>query len=571
MDYLDALRKANPGQARGLSAAKIILYSTWDTKVLEVFLKGYANQKSLALEIHSNGFGSLLIDLQQFVETEDTDPLTPLIVLLDEEVFLPGLSLRSDAVVVREQLEKSLVEVDTRIHQLVSVLKKITTQRPVLLLDIISPGYPLFPVPSFTESFVATIHSRLHLALSEFSGAHNLHVKILDRSQIWFDLSQSQVLDDRLLFTGGWPFSTLATSRLADVITNILFNPPDLRKLLITDADQTLWQGIVGDDGEDKLSWVQEAATYRFFIYQKTLNLLISEGVLVALVSKNSVESIESALDRPDLVLKKTGLVDKCVSWSPKSKMIAQVLSKTNLLPSAVVFVDDSEFELGEVKAAFPEIKCLKFPDDNSTLRLFLQNLRSSFDTRVITDEDRIRTDSIKHAINFHQESQQAVSLEQYLASLGMCAKMEPIDLNQSERAFQLVNKTNQFNLSGRRFDLMEWRKFLSQKERIAYQLHFHDKYSHYGIVSVLLGANDGFITDWVLSCRVFGRSIEHYILCFLLKRLRRDGINALRLQFKDTGKNNLVHTFLKDHASISGDTWLVDGQRLLPTFISSL
>jgi FkbH-like protein len=569
MDYLTAMQKSRPREMKNLSPMGIALYSNWDSKVLEVFLSAYAIEKGLLLKPEPNGYGSLLMDLERLVENTTADPSIPLIVILDEEVFTPGFSLRSDALLSRERIEKSLSEAESRIQHFTSIITQLASVRRILLLSLPVPGFPLLSTPRWVESRIVLTRHRLGVALSQMQASNPHRITVLDSQQIFDDIPLSQILDDRLLFSGGWPFNVKATDCVAKAITETLLVPMESRKLLITDADQTLWRGVVGDDGADAISWAQEAETYRHFIYQKTLNLFMSEGVLVALASKNSPESLTTALSRSDLILEKKGLASTHASWSPKSEMISAILSKTNLLPSSVVFVDDSEFELGEVQAAFPDIKCLQFPNENSGLRSFLQNLRSSFDTRTVTDEDKARSSSVKHAADFQKNLARTTSVIEYLSSLDMRAKIEPINLERSDRAFQLVNKSNQFNLSGRRFSEIEWKAFVSSTDRTAYQLHFQDKHSDYGVVSVLIANNEGHITDWILSCRVFGRTIEHYMLNVLTQQFQKSGITILQLHYQDTGKNLVTRTFLNDHAKHSNGIWTVDGHTPLTTFVS--
>jgi FkbH-like protein len=572
MDYLTALENAKPRKP-DLPAAEIFLYSHWESKVLEVFLKAYSSDRGKALTVHSNGFGSLLLDLERLVSEEKTHPDVPLVVILDEETLVPGYSLRSDSLLSRERIERSLSEAEELIRRLTAIFLDIAAVRRLVVLPPALPGFPLISVPPFVESSIQKIRSRLHIALLDLQDSQPRRVTILDPAQLWNDLRLSEILDDRLLFSGGWPFSVAATDRMANALWEVIFGAVDSKKLLITDADETLWRGIVGDDGADKISWAQEADTYRFFIYQKTLNLLMSEGVLVALASKNSPESVEAAFKRGDLILNKEGLVCCCASWAPKSEMINNILSETNLLPSSAVFIDDSEFELGEVSAAFPEIRCLKFPDDNSGLRTFLQKIRSSFDTRVVTSEDKNRSQSVKQAAKFKSECHRAGSLEQYLAGLKMQAGIEKIDALKSDRAFQLINKTNQFNLSGRRFDDGAWKALLTAGDHEAYQLRFRDKDADYGIVSVLLMDKQNRVTDWVLSCRVFGRTIEHYMVNFFIRQTGKNGTRPLYFHFKDTGRNQVVRSFLESHASrepgASNNVWKIDCSHPLPSFVS--
>ena len=570
MDYLTALEQSKPRNSGNLPQSQILLFSHWETKTLEVFLKAHAMQLGRALAIQSSGFGSLNMDLERLA-AEPAPPGAPLVLLLDDEMLLPGAALRSDSLPTRESVDSALADAGAGIDRLIGLISKFAGERPVLILPPALPAFPLLSSPAWVASSASRVRNHLKAALLELQAARPNAVAVLDPEQLWNDLAPRQLLDDRLLFTGGWPFGMDATDRLAQAICGTIFPAPEIRKLLITDADQTLWQGLVGDDGAENLRWSQEPETYRFFIYQKTLNLMMSEGVLVAVASKNSPESLQAALGRKDLVLNKAGLVSCSASWLPKSSMIQEILAQTNLLASSVVFVDDSEFELGEVKSAFPPARCIRFPENNGALREFLRELRSSFDTRVVTAEDRTRASSLQQVAAFRAEAARATSFEDYLASLEMKADMEPIEPKGSDRAFQLLNKTNQFNLSGRRFEAAEWESFLAGGDRLAYQLRFRDKNADYGIVSVLLADRQGSVTDWVLSCRVFGRTIEQFMMNRLSSDLLRNGRRAIQLLYKNTGKNHAVRSFLEKLAPDGGTDqgWTVEATQPLTTFVS--
>ncbi len=542
MDYLAALKLANPAEVRDLTPAELLVATRWDPKVLRTYLVAHARLQGRALQITTGNFGDLLLQLEPLRQAPGN---APMLLILDEEDFLPGSSLRSDAHLTRSVIETARNEAGLVLERLISLIRELASGRTVVILPPCLPTFPLLPAPEGTASVAGRLPHQIHLALFDLQASLPRQIHILDPRVLGKDLSPAQWRDDRLLFSGGWPFSKAATDRIAEASTFLLFHPGESKKILITDADHTLWQGIVGDDGVEALSWAQEPDTYRFLIYQKTLNLLISEGILVAVASKNSPENLAAALRRKDLVLDAPKISAQEASWEPKSAMIRRILESVNLLPSAAVFVDDSEFELGEVQQALPGVTCLRFPPDNLQLREFFQKLRGFFDTRVLSKEDAGRAGSLHHTQQFQRNLQDAYGAETYLATLQMRARIEPVPPQASERAFQLLNKTNQFNLCGRRWELPEWNAMLQRKDRFAWQLSFQDRQCDYGIVSILLADDRGCVTDWVLSCRVFSRTIEHYFLSHVLAELKSRGIRELRLHFKDTGKNHAIRTFL--------------------------
>jgi len=572
MDFLIATQKAQRAAAEVDGADEILLYSHWDTRIFEVFLKAHAHDQAHRLRIRSNGFGSLMADLKALGGRNDIPPGIPLLVLIDEEVLLPGFALRSDAVLSRDAIDHSLENFDRSLQDLLSTLEEIASRRAIWIQASPLPAYPLYHAPPGLDTPISRVRHLLRTSLCDLHTRAPQKVQILDSDSLLEEFPLRALRDDRLLFSGGWPFSLEATSRMAEIITQIFFQKPAARKLLVTDADDTLWRGIVGEDGVEGISWTQEPLTYRHFIYQRTLNLLMSEGILVALATRNLKATLDNALARKDLILKKDHLVACRASWSAKSEMLAEILRQVNLLPSAAVFVDNSDFETGEIQRAFPETKCLLFPGDNGGLRGFLGDLRSCFDTRLVTREDRTRSKSIQQAIAFEEGRAASSTLEDYLQSMEMRARIEPLELARSQRAFQLLNKTNQFNLSGRRFEWSEWETLLGSRQNRAYELHFSDRHHDHGIVSVLLLRDGGEISDWVMSCRVFGRTIEHFFLNQLLRRFKQGGGNQLQLLFASTSRNGAIRSFLESLPShrgkACGSKEIVPVEDLLPTYI---
>ncbi len=582
MDYITALQKSHPRLTRDLPAKPLSVYSPWETKTLEIFLKAHAAIAGHRLEIRPSGFGSLWIDLQE-LENSPSEDQPPILLLLDDELFVPGCNLRSDVLLKIQDWEQKITEARERISRLRTILENVSAQRRVIVSPLLADPSPILQRDDITCSLTA-IRGEWHDLIVRLSDSKHIEwVKPPTFSHPMGSISGLKSLDDKLLFQGGWPFTITATAECAALLWNAIQGSSSCepqrtphtpakhsrgnRKLIVTDADGTLWRGIVGDEGVRQVSWAQDAETYRFFIYQNSLNFLMSEGILVALATKNSPEPVSEAFARKDFVLQKENLVSKQISWQPKSEMVREILKETHLLPSAVVFVDDSDFELGEVKTAFPEIQCLKFPGNNVELRPFLNELQLCFERKPLTNEDRKRAFTLLQTIRFQEDLRTTDSLDNYLESLGMRASLERVPANASDRALQLLNKTNQFNLRGHHFTEKEWKALLDSPDRLLFQVSFRDRLADYGIISVLITTPQGCITDWVLSCRVFSRSLEAFILNEILETLGKQGAPELKLCFQSTGRNGPILDFLKRNAEgKSGTEWIV--RKPLPSHV---
>lgn len=334
-------------------------------------------------------------------------------------------------------------------------------------------------------------------------------------------------MDARMELMAGFPYKLPFASDLAQSLARVLWQAPP-KKGLITDLDNTLWAGIVGEVGIDSVSWHQDSHTQIYGLYQQMLGHLASMGVLLGVSSKNEQSTAEAALGRQDLLLDAKSLYPAIANWGPKSASVAQILKAWNISADAVVFIDDSPMELEEVKRAFPEITCLLFngKDPDKTLRLFAE-LRNHFGKPLVVEEDLLRQASIRASAEIREQGDSASSPE-FLATLAGTVTFDWRRNPGDGRALELINKTNQFNLNGKRISEGEWQRYVADENAVCAVISYQDKFGALGRVAVLLGTNEGGklrISHWVMSCRAFSRKIEHHTLEALFGHLDTDRI----------------------------------------------
>jgi len=236
------------------------------------------------------------------------------------------------------------------------------------------------------------------------------------------------------------------------------------------------------------------------------------------------------------------------------------ILKTWNIGPDSVVFIDDSPIEVAEVQQAFPEMECITFPkNDYRSVWDLLKYLRSIFGKGFVGEEDMLRLGSIRNAAVL-QEAGQGGSLEDFLKTSDASITFASGQADGDTRAFELVNKTNQFNLNGRRFSESEWRRFLADPKAFLFTASYKDRYGPLGKVAVIMGTCDARkanVTSWVMSCRAFSRRIEHQCLNFLFEAL---GIDEITFDYEATSRNGpltkffeeLLTTFSTSHVSLT-------------------
>ncbi len=315
--------------------------------------------------------------------------------------------------------------------------------------------------------------------------------------------------------------------------------PPQPKKALITDLDETLWSGVLGDDGPAAVTWDLDHKTQFFALYQQLLNFLADSGTLVGVASKNDLTLVKQVFERSDLVVKPDNLFPIEAHWEAKSLSVARTLETWNIAADSVVFVDDNELELEQLKRAFPGLDCVLFSRDDAQ---FLRDLRDRFGKRDIRQEDVLRSRSLLQG-EVIREAASLNTLDSLLegaeANVTLNWTKEPLDA----RALELVNKTNQFSLNGARFTEAEWRQLVDQPDVKLLVVEYEDRFGKLGKIAVIAGRDqvEAFsIEAWVMSCRAFSRRIEYQILDCLFERW-----NQVLLRFERTERNGPFEAFM--------------------------
>ncbi len=389
-----------------------------------------------------------------------------------------------------------------------SALSNLGTRMPVA---VAGPSLPLPPIGNTIDAqgsvFELDLEQQLAGFLARLARLAGLRIARCKSAEIQ--------MDAHMELMAGFPYKLPFASDLAHSLARVLWQPPP-KKGLITDLDNTLWAGIVGEIGSEGVSWHQDSHTQIHGLYQQMLGHLAGMGILLGVSSKNEQSTAEAALGREDLLLDSKSLYPVIANWGPKSASVAQILKTWNIATDAVVFIDDSPMELEEVKQAFPEITCLLFngKDPDKTLRLFAE-LRNHFGKSLVVEEDLLRQASIRASAEIREQGDNASSPE-FLSTLAGTVTFDWRRGPGGGRALELINKTNQFNLNGKRISEGEWQRYMAAEDAVCAVISYQDKFGALGRVAVVLGTEKGGtlrISHWVMSCRAFSRKIEHHTL----------------------------------------------------------
>ncbi|HWZ24421.1 MAG TPA: HAD-IIIC family phosphatase [Verrucomicrobiae bacterium] len=542
MNLIEALEISRKPVAQDAKLLRVFLACGFTPLHLQNFLSAHLRQQFLdnRIEIKTGLFG----DLAGSLERLDAKGYDGTAVALEWPDFDSRLGIRELGGWQVSDVREVISSVDRQLSRLQRALKTAARSAPVVVSLPTLPLPPLFYTPPNINSAEKT---KLLLSLAKFAAdlSEESGIRTVDSHALDSVSPPAARFDIKSEILSGFPYKLPHASALAQSLASLL-QARSPKKGLITDLDDTLWSGILGEVGVDGVNWSLEHHSHIHGLYQQFLSSLASAGVLVGVASKNDAALVQQAFDRKDLFLKKENVFPFEVHWHRKSDSVQRILKSWNIGPEAVVFIDDSPMEAAEVKAAFPSMECLVFKkDDYQSVWDLLANLRAAFGKTAISKEDTIRLESLRSAAPLLDAlGQDGNASDEFLKRADAFVSFDFTKRPKDGRAFELVNKTNQFNLNGKRFSESEWTKFLADPASFLVTVTYQDKYGPLGKIAVLLGKVHEkrlHISAWVMSCRAFSRRIEHHSLKRLFDKFDAD---EAVFDFQSTERNGPTQDF---------------------------
>jgi len=332
---------------------------------------------------------------------------------------------------------------------------------------------------------------------------------------------------------------------------SVLFRAP--RKVLCTDLDNTLWGGVLGEDGPNGIVTGSTFPGSSYLAYQRYLKELSARGILLAIVSKNNEADVREAfaLRSADLALKLDDFVGLKISWGEKYESLRELAKELSLGLDSFVFVDDNPVECEAIRQQLPEVAIVAAPVDEPWKLVARLSDEPFFDAALVTEDDLNRSQEYKAQAQRSELEHNAVDRDEFLGSLGIvCTFLSALDAPLT-RSVQLLAKTNQFNLTTRRYSSTEVEQFAAQAGALATAIRVRDRFGDAGVVGLVLARTERdvcTIDSLLLSCRVIGRGIESALLGFVAEHALRTGATILVGEYIETKKNAPCATFYSDH-----------------------
>ena len=340
-----------------------------------------------------------------------------------------------------------------------------------------------------------------------------------------------------------------------------------IRKCLILDMDNTIWGGVIGDDGIENIQLGALGIGKAFTEIQYWAKKLKYRGIILAVASKNTESVVLDVFDRhPDMVLTKDDIAIFKVNWENKVDNIRQIQATLNIGFDSMVFLDDNPFERNMVREAIPSITVPELPEDPAEYLEYLYTL-NLFETTAISDEDRERTRLYQTQALRESAMESYGNEDDFLAGLHMRSRVEPFNTFNTPRVAQLSQRSNQFNLRTVRYTEGEIGGLAGSPDMLTFSFTLEDKYGDNGIICVVILKKETdetlFVDTWLMSCRVLKRGMEHFTLNTLAAAAKERGFRYLKGEYLQTAKNDMVKAHYQQLGFLSsGEYWLLDLQR---------
>jgi len=356
--------------------------------------------------------------------------------------------------------------------------------------------------------------------------------------------------NEKFWYAYKFPYDHKHEKAVINKFTNIVFKIKNkIKKCIVLDLDNTLWHGVIGDDGLEKIKLSREDAigeAYNdFHIYLKKL---MDKGILLAVCSKNEYNTAKKGFTHPDSVLKYDDFAAFEANWKPKHINLVNISKQLNIGLDSFVFIDDNPAEREIIRINLPEVSV---PELGSDITTFIDSIEECeyFKADNITREDKRRVKLYKENFKRNLEKRNFKDYGEFLKSLEMCTEIDEFKEIYFERLSQLSKRTNQFNLTTKRYNISEIKELSNSKKHVTLYGRLKDKFGDNGLVTAIIGKieKDVLLIDlWIMSCRVFDRELEYAMFDRLLQKCQKNSIKEIVGIYKKTNKNAFVENLYK-------------------------
>lgn len=537
-DYREAARQIQAQPPAGLRPVRVAFLATFTATPLAPYVVVESARRGLYV---STWFGPYNQIEQQC--------LAP-----DSELY----AFQPDVVVIATRLEELAPRrIDAEWHGAVARLRAVTaavranSKATVLLFNFAEPliapaglaGASLDPSPS-------AILQQANAALAK-AGREQPGVFLFDCARLMIEIGLERWHDPKLNYVGRIPFGVTAQIALGRRLARYLhamYRTPC--KCLVLDLDDTLWGGILGEAGPGGIALGEDYPGNAYRDFQRAVLALRDRGILLAIASKNNEDEVRAAWESLRPVLQWDDFAARQIHWEDKAGSLRAIAKSLSIGLDALAFYDDNPIEREWIRSQLPEVTVIDVPAD-PLARIAALEESGAFDQLTLTAEDQQRAAQYQDEHRREQLRSAALSLAEFLEQLQIQTELAPVTAETLPRVTQLINKTNQFNLTGRRYTAAELQSLLDSGA-IACSVSVTDRFGDYGLVGAAFAVPESNgcwrLDNFVLSCRALGRGVEGALLAGIARLARERGARCLIGEYRPSGRNVVVKDFYPSH-----------------------
>lgn len=504
----------------------------------EMYLRLEASRRRVKLKVNQGSFDNPLMDVQEI--NPDSPP------------FAVILAPFFDSIVPEFEAKVSELSYDDfkyLVHNFVQRWEKVIENIPpasrvvVLGLHTIFASYPYGN--SKTTDILDTFNRELRNLAEARSG-----IIFIDMQELVYKIGLQNAVDIRMYFRSKNPYSSTLCEELALAIMDSVSIDNRIVKVLALDCDNTIWGGILGEDGYDGIQIDPNTYSGAFYhLAQRRFKELKELGMLLCLVSKNNEEDVLKVLtEHEHQLIRQNDVIAHRINWELKSTNLKSLALELNLGLDSFVFIDDSSFECAEVTSNFPEVFVLKVPENLEEYPDFLSRLKQ----KCLAGKPEIKkdkTNEYRERTQINVSRSESNSDDDFFKTLDVRLTVAIDNLSDVPRLGEMFSKTNQFNATTKRRTAEEVKQLMLDRNFEVLSIRAEDRFTHHGLTALVViekGGNSIRVTDWLISCRVLGRGIEHGIMAYLGELVKEKGQQTVEIDFAYSNKNGQVIDFIK-------------------------
>ena len=537
--YHEVLEKLDSKKNKNFKKLKVYGIYNFNPMKLNNFLEFFLHHKHFNAEIHEGQYDQL-----------------------DQEIISGNENVKiqqSDLVIICADLNTKLLFNQKKVGSYLDNLKNLISK--VLKLNNLKKNLQIIfwnstfhntnflNIKNFSNQIEKKINTYNNFLFSVSKKNKNFHV--FDVNKISNMVGSNNFYDEENYFLSKIPYTDISHREISFELSQLIKSIYEIpKKCLVLDLDNTLWGGVLGEDGIDGIKLGKSFEGEKFKTFQKYIKTLIDRGVILAIASKNNLSDVEECFQKhPDMVLTLKDFSNIKANWEPKNKNIDLIANELNIGKDALVFFDDSQFEREQMKRFNPQVNVIEAPKDPGE---YISSIEYSgyFNQNFQTKEDKKKLYQYKILQKANKLRSKNINLEDFLKKLKMQMEINSIDRSNFDRCVQMINKTNQFNLKTKRYNALELNDFLKDKNQLTMVLKLKDKFGDHGITGLAMvnkmrnSKNTYQIENFLLSCRILGRQVENIMLNELLGILKKRKIQYVIGTYIKTEKNSQCENF---------------------------